>query len=74
MVFPLAVFVNPQQAVFFNHLKTDCSTVGQRFNVTENEVRISEIIWYNERKGDGFVKIDDSGRGPAVQTVRLPND
>ena len=58
----------------FNHLKTDCSSVGQRFNVTENEVRISEVIWHNERKGDGFVKIDNSGRRPTVQTVRLPND
>ena len=48
--------------------------MGQRFNVTENEVRISEVIWYNERKGDGFVKIDDSGRGPQVQAVRLLDD
>ena len=42
--------------------------------MTENGVRISEVIWYNERKGDGFVKIDDSGRRPAVQTVQLPDD
>ena len=25
--------------------------------MTESEVRIGEVIWYNERKGDGFVKI-----------------
>ena len=28
--------------------------------MTESEVRISEVIWYNERKGDGFVKIDNA--------------
>ena len=46
----------------------------ERFNVTENKAKNGEVIWYNERKGDGFVKIDDSGRGPAVQTVQLPDD
>ena len=30
----------------------------ERFNVTENEVKNGEVIWYNERKGYGFVKID----------------
>ena len=28
--------------------------------MTESEVRIGEIIWCNERKGDGFVKIDNA--------------
>ena len=28
--------------------------------MTENEVRIGEGIWYNERKEDGFVKIDNA--------------
>ena len=28
--------------------------------MTENEVRISEVIWYNERKGYGFVKINNA--------------
>ena len=28
--------------------------------MTESEVRIGEVIWYNERKGDGFVKIDNA--------------
>ena len=32
----------------------------ERFNVTENEVKNGEVIWYNERKGDGFVKIDNA--------------
>ena len=71
--------------------------------VSEVEVREGELIWYNERKGYGFVtandpeedvfvhsyvlndcgfhslmqglkllvKVDDSGRGPKVQAVRL---
>jgi cold shock CspA family protein len=43
-----------------NHLKTDCSALGKRFNVTESEVRIGEVIWYNECKGGGFVKIDNA--------------
>ena len=30
------------------------------FNVTENEVKNGEVIWYNERKGYGFVKIDSA--------------
>ena len=42
--------------------------------MTENEVRIGEVILYNERKGNGFVKIDDSDRSLKVQTVRLPDD
>ena len=28
--------------------------------MTESEVLIGEIIWYNERKGNGFVKIDNT--------------
>jgi len=44
----------------FNHLKTDGSALGKRFNVTESEVRIGEVISYNEREGDGFVKIDNA--------------
>ena len=44
----------------FNHLKTDCSALGKRFNVTESEVLIGEVIWYNERNGYGFVKIDNA--------------
>jgi len=28
--------------------------------VTENEAKNSEVIWYNERKGYGFVKIDSA--------------
>ena len=28
--------------------------------MTENEVKIGEVIWYNERKGYGFVKIDNA--------------
>ena len=32
----------------------------ERFNVTENEVKNGEVIWYNERKGYGFVKIDNA--------------
>ena len=28
--------------------------------MTESEPRISEVIWYNERKGGGFVKIDNA--------------
>jgi len=28
--------------------------------VTESEPRIGEVIWYNERKGGGFVKIDNA--------------
>ena len=71
--------------------------------MSEVEVREGELIWYNERKGYGFVtadeleedvfvhsrvlndygfhslmqgqrllvKVDDSGRGPQVQAVRL---
>ena len=31
-----------------------------RFGAKESEVRISEVIWYSERKGDGFVKIDNA--------------
>ena len=30
----------------------------ERFNVTENEVKNGEVIWYNEHEGYGFVKID----------------
>ena len=26
----------------------------------ESEVRIGEVIWYSERKGDGFGKIDNA--------------
>ena len=44
----------------FNHLKTDRSAVVERFNVTENEVKNGEVIWYNEGKGYGFVKIDSA--------------
>jgi hypothetical protein len=44
----------------FNHLKTNCSAVVERFNVTENEDKNGEVIWYNERKGYGFVKIDSA--------------
>ena len=44
----------------FNHLKIDCSALVKRFNVTESEVRIGEVIWCNERKEDGFVKIDNT--------------
>ena len=48
MVLPLAVSVNPYQAVlFFYHLKTDCSALVERFNVTENEVKNGEVIRYN---------------------------
>ena len=32
----------------------------ERFNVTENEAKNGEVIWYNERKGYGFVKIDSA--------------
>ena len=32
----------------------------ERFNVTENEVKNGEVIWYNERKGYGFVKIESA--------------
>ena len=32
----------------------------EKFNVTENEVKNGEVIWYNERKGYGFVKIDNA--------------
>ena len=71
--------------------------------MTDKEVKGGEVIWYNERKGYGFVtaedmsedvfvhlrvlnscgfhslvqgqklliRIDDSGRGPQVQAVRL---
>jgi len=28
--------------------------------VTDKEVNGVEVIWYNERKGYGFVKIDDT--------------
>ena len=28
--------------------------------MTESEPRIGEVIWYNERKGGGFVKIDNA--------------
>jgi len=28
--------------------------------VTDKEVKGGEVIWYNERKGYGFVKIDDT--------------
>ena len=28
--------------------------------MTENEVKNGEVIWYNERKGYGFVKIDSA--------------
>ena len=28
--------------------------------MTESEVRIGEVIWYNECKGGGFVKIDNA--------------
>ncbi len=28
--------------------------------MTESQVRIGEVIWYNERKGGGFVKIDNA--------------
>jgi len=31
-----------------------------RFNVTEKEIKNGEVIWYNERKGYGFVKIDNA--------------
>jgi CspA family cold shock protein len=27
--------------------------------MTENEVKIGEVIWYNERTGYGFVKINN---------------
>ena len=30
------------------------------FNVTEIEVKNGEVIWYNERTGYGFVKIDSA--------------
>lgn len=74
--------------------------------MTDKEVKGGEVIWYNERKGYGFVtaedmsedvfvhsrvlndcgfhslvqgqklliRIDDSGRGPQVQAVRLLDD
>ena len=32
----------------------------ERFDVTENEVKNSEVIWYNKRKGHGFVKIESA--------------
>jgi CspA family cold shock protein len=38
-------------------LKTDCSAVVERFTVTEKEVKNVEVLWYNELKGYGFVKI-----------------
>ena len=41
-------------------MKIDCSASVKRFNVTESEVRIGEVIWCNERKDDGFVKIDNT--------------
>ena len=28
--------------------------------MTENEVKIGKAIWYNERKGYGFVKINNA--------------
>ena len=28
--------------------------------MTKNEVKNGEVIWYNERKRDGFVKIDNA--------------
>ena len=28
--------------------------------MTESEPRIGEVIWYNERKGGGFVRIDNA--------------
>lgn len=28
--------------------------------MTDKEVKGGEVIWYNERKGYGFVKIDDT--------------
>jgi CspA family cold shock protein len=31
-----------------------------RFNVTEKEIKNGEVIWYNERKGYGLVKIDNA--------------
>ena len=61
MVFPWRYLLNLTKVFCcVNHLKTDCSTLGKRFNVIESEVRIGEVIWYNERKGDGFVKIDNA--------------
>ena len=44
----------------FNHLKKDGSALDERFNVTESEVRIGKVIWYNERKRNGFVQIDNA--------------
>ena len=41
----------------FNHLKTDSSAVVEKFNMMENEVKNGEVVWYNERKGYGFVKL-----------------
>jgi cold shock protein len=28
--------------------------------VTENEIKNGEVIWYNENKGYGFIKIDNA--------------
>jgi CspA family cold shock protein len=57
----LAVIVTPTKIFCcFNHLKKSCSAVVERFNLTENEVKNGEVIWYNERTGYGFVKIDSA--------------
>ena len=74
--------------------------------MTEINVKEGELVWYNERKGYGFVtaediaedafvhsrvlndcgfhsliqgqklliKVDDAGKGPQVQAVRLLNE
>ena len=74
--------------------------------VTDINVKDGELVWYNERKGYGFVtaediaedvfvhsrvlndcgfhsliqgqklliKVDDAGKGPQVQAVRLLNE
>ena len=61
MVFPWRYLLTfTKLFCFFNHLKTDCSAVVVRFDVTENEVKIGEVIWYNERTGYGFVKINNA--------------
>jgi len=31
--------------------------LGKRFDSTESEVQIGEVIWYDERKGGGVIKI-----------------